>query len=592
MAHLRGFLAGGMPSFIFLMLISNIIHRLDGRVASREALGFQWGEARRLGLPTTTLLTYPTLFDPVALADAGRWIGPGDELGLHFHEIKCNRVLDRFGVREPMLWLWPREKRIALIDEMVTEFTKIFGKPPASVGGYVIDAWTLREIERRHPSIRTAITSCFEEGVKMYYGNNRNWLLFSDGGPWNPYFPSRENALAPAANTEDAIDIVAVPHLNRDMIMALSSRDDWFASHPGNVFRARINEGAKCPYLFRFYQAWEHQAELNGWSYLNIFVSSPWLLGSHWCIDREEDVRALYTETLEYLKGREEAGALQVATMNEFGREFRQRVQPGDATICHWRDELGQSKREVVWLSNAHHRSTLDMARGGALVDFRPYDGRLNLDLGPESQGLWNGNAPFLVSTEHNGGHWNTSQHATVTNGQHTVSLCDRRLRADVEWTGECSWIVRGEPTRFDLGGNALVVESEWELNASEMIAIRRRVLEYQGDLSTLRLSEIFLGRAGTTEYPEDQRETRLRSPHTELQVSYSGTSQEIDGAKWVEAMIPRLGISLRLSAQVPALRGTLADGLLFSPSFRLQLDYDFSNPTVTCLITRPLKSR
>lgn len=573
------------------MLFTNIVHRLDPAEPNRRALDFQWAEARRLGLPTTTLLTYPTLFNGAILDQAGQWCGPGDELGIHLHEAGCPRLLEKYGVREPMLWLWPRDKRMAVIDEMVETFTDRFGKPPASLGSYVTDAWTLREIEKRHPSIKTAITSCFEEGVKMFYGNNRNWLLFSDGGPWNPYFPSRLNALAPARDAGEAVDIVAVPHLNRDMIMAISSRDDWYASHPGNVFRARINEGAECPYLFRFFRAWEHQAELNGWSYLNIFVSSPWLLGDHWCVEREEDVRALYSRTLEYLKSREEAGAVRNVTMDEFGRAFRERVSPGGATVCHWHDELGQSKREVVWLSNAHHRSAFDMARGGAVVDFRPYDGRLNLDLGPESPNLWNGNAPFLASAEHTGGHWNTSQHANVSDGAHTVGLCDRRLRSEVERAGENHWIVRARPARFELGGKALLIESEWELSAGAGLIIRRRVVDYEGDTSNLRLTEVFLGRAGTTEYPEDQRGVTLRAEGNELPVAYSGETLAAPGSQWVAADIPRLGITLQLMAQSPALAGSLKDGLIFSPSFRLELEFPFNNPTATCLQTSPLKS-
>lgn len=50
----------------------------------------------------------------------------------------------------------------------------------------------------------------------MFRGNNHNWHLMSDGGPWMPFFPSRSNALAPVRSRGDAIDIVAVPHLARD----------------------------------------------------------------------------------------------------------------------------------------------------------------------------------------------------------------------------------------------------------------------------------------------------------------------------------------------------------------------------------------
>lgn len=574
------------------MLFTNVVHRLDVSADARRALEFQWAEARRLGLPVTTLITYPALFNDDAMTMAEVCAGPRDELGLHLHEIKSPRTLERYGVREPVLWLWPQAERMDFIGEMVEAFTERFGRPPASLGGYIIDAWTLARIKEQHPAIRTAITSCFEEGVKMFYGNNRNWLLFSDGGPWNPYFPSKANALAPARDAEEAIDIVAVPHLNRDMIMALSSRDDWFASHPGNVFRARINDGAECPYLFRFLRAWEHQAALNGWSYLNVFVSSPWLLGSHWCVESEDDVRALYTSTLEHLKAREEAGANRNLTMDAFGEAFRERVRPGGATICHWRDELGQSKREVIWMANSHHRSAFDMARGGALVDFRPYDGRLNLDLGPESAKIWNGNAPFLVSAEHTGGHWNTSQHGLICDGTRSAGLCDRRLRADIERVGQDGWIVRARPARYALGDKTAVIVSEWELSAGAAIIVRRSLLDYDGDPADLRLGEVFLGRVGTTEYPDDQRGTVLQVGRESLVVAYSGKALRVEGASRVGADIPLAGISLALSALTPADAGEVSDGTIFSPSFRLQLDFPFTQPSALCLETRPLTNR
>ena len=572
------------------IMFTNVVHRVDAPAESRSALEFQWKEAQQMGVPTTALFTYPALFEPDAIAQAERLLGSRDELGLHLNEIHSQRTLDKYGVRERMLWLWPQEQRIALIDEMVSVFTDRFGRPPASIGAYVMDAWTLKQIEKRHPSIKTAITSCFEEGVKMFYGNHRGWLLFSDGGPWNPYFPSRANALAPAYDAAEAIDIVAIPHLNRDMIMALSSRDDWFASHPGNLFRARINQGTECPYFYRFLAAWERQAAINGWSYLNIFVSSPWMLASHFCIDSEEEIRKLYSSMLCYLKKREEAGANKNLTMQEFGTVFRESVRPGDATVCHWRDEIKQSKREVVWSVNAHHRCAFDMGRGGALVDFRPYDGRLNLDLGPETPLIWNGNAPFLVSSEHCAGYGKSSQHAILSDGKNTINLCERRTRVAVHAGPDGEKAFRTEPVKYELAGQAIVLQTEWQIGRGAGITIRRRLIEYDGDPSLLILSEVFLARAGTTEYPEDQRGTVLRGSYGEIPVTYSGTSLVLDAPAWVEADVPRLGINIRLTAQTKALSGEITDATIFTPSFRLQLDFPFSQETVLCLETRPLK--
>lgn len=565
---------------------------MDATAPSREALAWQWKEAQRIGLPTTTLLTYPALFDDECCALAKDLCGTEDELGLHFHELKGARLAERYGVKEPVFWLWPRAKRLEVVEEMIDRFAGVFGAPPSSIGGYILDAWTLEQIKQRHPEVRTAITSCFEEGVKMFYGNNRNWLLFSDGGPWNPYFPSKANALVPAG-TEERIDIVAIPHLNRDMIMALSSRDDWFASHPGNVFRGRINKGADCAYLFRFFQEWERQAEINGWSYMNLFVSSPWLLGRHWAIEKEEDVRQLYTQSLEYLKEREERGTVRNVTMDGFGEVFRGSISQRASTVCHWRDVLRQSRREVVWTVNTHHRCAFDFARGGALVDFRPYDGRRDGNLGTESPALWNGNYPFLVSAEHCGGHWNTGFCAEISDGTHRCGLADRRTRVRVDSDNQGRWAIVTGPVGYELGGRKLTVESIFEGGPDSAIIVRRKALAWEGRWEDLTLSEKFLARMGTTEYPEDQRGTLLLGPDRELPFVYSGDKAELEAPGWLAARIPRLGVEVKLTANTPARRGVLRDGVVFSPSWQLCLHYAVEPGTeiITTLQTSPWKS-
>ena len=572
-----------------LMLFTNLVQRVDAGADALRSLEFQWMAARKLSIPTTTLLTYPALDHPEALALIERCRQDKDELGLHLHSI--GRAGEKYGVKEPILWLWPRQKRIDLISEMIEKFATHFGHPPSSIGGYIIDAWTLRHLKLRHPCLRTAITSCFEEGVKMFYGNNRNWLLFSDGGPWNPYYPSQENALIPASSAEEAIDIVAIPHLNRDMIMALSSRDDWFASHPGNIFRAKINSGSQSPYLFRFFQEWHQQAALNGWSYLNIFVSSPWLSGAHWCIPHEEDVRTMYEDMLQYLVKEEEAGRNRNLTMADFGEAFRKQVPVGEATLCHWRDCLKQSKREVIWLSNTHFRGTWDCARGGALIDFRPYDGRLNLDLGPESEKLWNGNHPFLISTEHCGGHWNTGHYATITDGKNTANFCDRRFRAKVEKISTSCWKISSGLVRYQLGDIEIACESIWEMDSTARISIRRILHRHSHPNVPLKLTEIFAARWGTTEYPEDQRGVLLQADGHDLPLTYSGESLEIPQASNVSARIPQTRSLISLQADSATLLGRVTDARLFHPSFRLELEFSLSEikETHLWLQTAPL---
>ena len=81
---------------------------------------------------------------------------------------------------------------------------------------------SINKVKEKYPSVKIAIISCFEEGIKMFAGCDYSWYLFSEGGPWSAYYPSKANSLCPAKNKDEAIDIIGVPHLNRDMLMIKS----------------------------------------------------------------------------------------------------------------------------------------------------------------------------------------------------------------------------------------------------------------------------------------------------------------------------------------------------------------------------------
>ena len=91
----------------------------------------------------------------------------------------------------------------------------------------------------------------------MYDGNRHSWNLFCEGSPWSAYYPSNKNSMCPAMNEDEAIGIVGIPHLNRDMLMAYIGRDDCFSSHSANVQRGLVNEGKKCKYLYDFFDEWQ-----------------------------------------------------------------------------------------------------------------------------------------------------------------------------------------------------------------------------------------------------------------------------------------------------------------------------------------------
>lgn len=579
------------------MLHTNIVHRVDTTAHSLESLHYQRKLASDLAVPVTSLISYNALFDKTIMDNIrSPDSGNSEEFGLHFWNYKSERFHAKYQTREQALWLLPRSIRTALIDEMMQGFHEQFGHFPTSVGCYIIDAWTLSYIKAHYPSVKIAINSCFEEGVKMYYGNNRNWMLFSDGGPWNPYYPSRHNAMVPAASEDESIGIIAVPHLNRDMIMALTSRDDIYASHPGNLVRGRLNQNNNCPYQERFTRAWARQAQLNGWSYLNIFVSSPWLSDKHWANQNYLDTRDLYRQLLVLLKDLEADGENSNQTMNDFADAFPAIHRPGDATICHWKDELMQGKREVLWTVNSHYRAAFDFNIGGTLVDLRPFAGRIEHNLGPETPARWNGNQPFAISAEHKGGHWNSGMTGELQLRGEKFAFSDRRTRISVEYPQKNQWIATTEPLRVDLAGARFEVVSQWQGSCDGVIQLKRIITEVEGDIEGLLWQESFSGAWATREYPEDLRGAELIAERWDNQkapgiaLDYQSRTQTIDNCRSVGIHLPQAHLSITLEAESEAI-GFLDEGFLFSPSYRFRLSIPLTPQTQASLWLKQKKS-
>ena len=553
----------------------NLIHRADGGPHSREALAFQLDAAHQLGLKVTTLISYQGFLDTEMLQHLREQRDlHGDELGIHLHELMCDDFQVRFASQEPAFYLHTREKKTAILEFLFARFEQEFGAAPTALGSYICDAWTLRHLKKKHPSIQAAISNCFEEGVKMFHGNNHNWCLFSDGGPWGPFHPALDNALCPASDSDDDIGIVALPHLNRDMIHALTGRDDLMSSHPINLLRGKINEGDQCPYWFRFTDAWIDQVRLNGWSYYSFFVSSPWLMDSSLFIDDVQEARSLYVQSLEYLATKRDEGRVQDMTMREFAAQFRQLAKPGDPQACHWSDVLTASRRQMFWFANAHYRIAADLVAGGAICDVRPYCGRISGDLGPDTPGRWNGNYPFLMSAELRGGHWRNHFACVVRIGKDARSIMDYRLGSTTTREAD-TWVLRVNPVEMQIGEHKVTLCSALRFDKTGCITIERTILESTADQVVIR--EEFCGSWGTTEYPEEMRGIVLQAFDLsgrldENILTYQGITKRLASPRSVSARIPQVNCEIVLSSESADTAETFT-GVLFNPGYTIALE-------------------
>ena len=63
-----------------------------------------------------------------------------------------------------------------------------------------------------------------------------------DGGPWNPWIPSKRNIHCIASDEADDIGIVAIPHLSRDLMAVFDGPGSYYGTHPQNILRGMVYE--------------------------------------------------------------------------------------------------------------------------------------------------------------------------------------------------------------------------------------------------------------------------------------------------------------------------------------------------------------
>lgn len=572
----------------------NIVHRAENDLKLLESVKFQQEECHRLGLKTTLVIGYPAMLNP-EITEYIKEEGEREdvEIGISFHDISCKELQAAAGSKEKALYLLSLEGKKMVIDMVFEKFMETFGFLPTSVTDYIMDANTLKYIKKKYPLVKAAITNCFEEGVKMFAGNCNSWVLFSDGGPWGAYYPSRDNHLIPARDEEDYVGIVGLPHLNRDMVLALTSRDDYFASHPINVMRAKANKGKESPYMYHFFDQWVRQTEYNGYGYYNVFVSAAWITEGYQTmfVDDYLDARQMYTDALDYYKKMSEEGKSECVTMTEFAQWYQENVEIGTPEVNLWNEILCGSKRQNFWYIDPNYRIAVDMNMGGTIIDLRPYSSHPDNNMGPDTKVLYNGSNPFIISGEHR----NTEASCCLEYENKGISVRDKRTTASVAKDGEGNYKLVLAPFRFAFDGLQGTLHSEFTFLKDGKIQLRRAISDLSDKNKKVTVKEEFRGCYGTTQYPENMNGIVLKAANSEKteDLTYEYRSRELKTAnpKIVEADIPQLGISVALEAGETASSAKAEEGHLFHPYYQMEVQGEIGEgeELLTCLIIKKL---
>ncbi|MBQ9843916.1 MAG: hypothetical protein IJO31_07155 [Oscillospiraceae bacterium] len=577
--------------------VVNIIHRPElspeyaekalgkGKGVRDESLDifrFQQDCAHKYGLKTTIQITYASLFSDViiemAKADHETY---GDEIGLSLLGLPCPEFKAKYHTEDFCIWMFDEKTKEEIIDDVFGKFYEAFGFYPQSTSSYFLDAYTINYIKKQYPSVKCAVATCWEEGPKAYHTCNNSWYTFMDGGPWNPWIPSKVNSHCPAADSSDDSGIVAIPHLSRDLMACFDGNGSNFGTHPQNVLRGMIyyNEAGEYeyPYLYNLIDQYRHLGKYNdGYSYNMMFVGPGWLnRRGRWEAPYELLAKS-YDDGMKYYGKLKAEGKLLDMTMAEFADFYRQRHPDYNRGECAlWKDILYGSNKEYFWYADPNMRTCLDFNQGGAIIDLRPYAARIPQNCGIGTENVYDASYPYLIQINYRAGYFThyagagTVKSCKVSYHGETADLCLCRTMAVYEKI-EGGVRLTADPVTVTLDGLDIVIQSVFTIEeGTGRIVTERNILNDLGG-AEVALEEYFTGGFGTTEYQADMTDLTLGVDEDAMAYTYHGKKLEKANAASAYVTIPAVCTKVEMGGDNDV--SMVEEGIAFSPVYHIAL--------------------
>jgi hypothetical protein len=561
----------------------NLLHRpIGGKM--KELFMLQQDYAHELNLKVTVLVPFNMMHDEEIVNLVKQYEEKyGDEIGIWFDHATCPEYEQALGRRPTQLWLYSKEEKEQVVQLVIGRFREVFHRDPVSIGAYHLDAVSMKILKKECPPIKIAVAGCFEEGVKVFHGCNNSWYLFNEGMPFTPWYPSSTNSLRPAETQEEAIDIVAVPHLSRDLALSYEGRNDFFASHPANVQRGMANEGEICPYSLNLVDQYRMQEDFNdGLSYFHVFVGATWLSGNPNIQDSDEITQKLYKELLEYFVELRSKGNLVDMYMSEFSNWFRENMPVGKPQVYLAKEMLYGSGKHYFWYADPYMRVLVDAGQGGSIGDFRPYAGKTENSTGTDSPSLAIGSYPYIIQSQYRAGiahHHRDGARTTllVRSGDETIDLGFSRTRVIDILTDNEGIHMKLSPAKITFkSGLYASIETIYHFMGQGKIILERKISDISDRDAELELTEYFKGCYGVTEYAEDLHGISLKVKgdiEQSMDYQYKSRTIKASNAHSVSALIPQVNTEVRLeSLEECTSLGEVVEGYLFNPFFTLTL--------------------
>ena len=559
---------------------------------SLDIFKIQQSIAHKNGIKTTIQMTYASLFneEAVSLAKAHHE-EYGDEIALTLLGLPCKEFRDKYQTKDFCIWMFSMEDKISIVNDVFELFYEKFGFYPESTGSYFMDADLINYIKDKYPTVKCAVATCWEEGPKAYHTCNNSWYTLFDGGPWNPWIPSKQNSHAPAANADEDSGIVAIPHLSRDLLACFDGNGSNFGTHPQNVLRGMIYQDGEYPYLYNLIDQYRHLAKFNnGYSYNMMFVGPGWMnkMG-RWEAPYELLLKS-YEDGMAYYAKLKNEGKLIDLTMSEFADYYRSTHHYEMPEVALWKDILYGGDKQLFWYVDPFLRTCVDMNQGGALIDLRPYVAKLYWPVGIGTKHVQDCSYPFLIQANYRAGYFThyagegTIKSCKISYEGEEVDLCLCRTKAHFS-QNDNSKIITLEPV--DIEFKDLTVKLQTTIifeEGSSSIRFKREILEMSDPSKEVEINEYMTACYGTTEYPEDMSHITLRVTNeketNEILYAYKCRSVSLANITSVSAIIPDIETKVNLYSKAKAY-GYANEGYAFSPMFTLGLKKKLKNKEV-----------
>lgn len=538
--------------------------------------------AHKNGIKTTIQMTYASLFNEEAVELAKiHHKNYGDEIALTLLGLPCKEFRQKYKTKDFCIWMFSMEDKISLVYDVFEKFYACFGFYPKSTGSYFMDADLINYIRKAYPSVKCAVATCWEEGPKAYRTCNNSWYTFLDGGPWNPWIPSKQNTHAPAKDESEDSGIVAIPHLSRDLLACFDGNGSNFGTHPQNVLRGMIYVGDQYPYLFNLIDQYRSLEKYNnGYAYNMMFVGPGWMNKMGRWESKYELLVKSYEDGMAYYASLKKEGKLTDMTMSEFADYYRKKKTYTEPECALWKDILYGSEKQLFWYADPFLRTCVDMNQGGALIDLRPYVSKLEWKVGIGTKRVQDASYPFLIQSMYRAGYFThyagegTIKSCKIKYKNEEADLCLCRTKAKFSKEGSTRLLTL-EPVEIEFSDlNVKIATTFYFEQGSSEIVTKREILEMSSP-AEIEINEYMTACYGTTEYPEDMSGITLSLTEKDgvktIDYAYKCREEQSDSVCFVSATVPPIETKVSMGSKSGS-GGYIREGYAFSPMFTLGL--------------------